>query len=135
MGFRFLEHTADALAECRAETFHGVLESAAQALYALALHEGRPEAGESRAIHVTGDAREDLLIRWLQELIFLLETEQFVATAFAFGPEEPRTVSAQVHGYLCAPEDRAEEVKSATYHKLEVTEVQGELVARVVFDL
>lgn len=135
MGFRFLEHTADMRAECRAPTFTGVLETAAQALYALTLRETRAGRDSTCTIAVKGSSREELLVRWLQELIFLLDVDRFVATEFTFSGDDPSGVTAEVRGYICLPDERAEEVKSATYHELEVRDTDEGCVAHVIFDL
>jgi SHS2 domain-containing protein len=136
MYFRFLEHTADVQVECFAETFHGLLEASARALYALALRHVRSDNNEeARSVQVTGVSYEDTLVRWLQELIYLLDVEGFVATTFTFAQDEEGTVSARLGGYRCKTEDRAEEVKSATYHEIQVRETAEGFMARVIFDL
>ena len=43
--------------------------------------------------------------------------------------------NAHIAGYGCAAEDRAEEVKSATYHELEILETDDGFVGRIIFDL
>ena len=133
--FEFLDHTADVQAECRADDFPGLLEAAARALYALTLRDVRAGHDETRTFEITGESREEILVRWLQELIFLLDVERFVATAFVFSAAEKHGVTATLRGYHCEPADRAEEVKSATYHEIEVRETDQGLVARVIFDL
>ncbi len=135
MPFRFLEHTADARIECVGRDFADLLEVAAHALYAIALRDRREDARLVRAIRVEGENREETLIRWLQELIFLLETESFVAVRFEFEAVTGSGVSAAVNGYACPPDERAEEVKSATYQQLSVRDTPEGLVARITFDL
>ena len=135
MGFRFLDHTADVQVECRADSFAGLLVKAADALYAIALHQRDDGCGETRTVAVSGDTREEILVRWLQELIFLLETEHFVAARIAFADPIGDTATAQMEGYCCAPAGRAQEVKAATYHGIEVRETGGGFLARITFDL
>ncbi len=135
MSFRFLEHTADVQVECCAASFHGLLEAAAHALYALALREMRAEVHSTRSIEVKGESREDILVRWLQELIFMLEVERFVATEFAFAADDPLAFVAELRGYTCAPKERVQEVKGATYHEIELRETGEGFTARVIFDL
>jgi SHS2 domain-containing protein len=135
MGYRFLEHTADVQVELDAADFPGLLEAGTEALYALTLRERRNSVGESETVFVTGDSREDILVRWLQELIFLLDTKGFVATAFALEENGSRAVAGVLEGYRCGPDERAEEVKSATYHEIEVRRQEDGFIARVIFDL
>ena len=135
MPFRFLEHTADIQVECRARTFDGLLETAANALYAIAFKDLRPLADIEHAVEISGAGREETLVCWLQELVFLMDAERFVATEFLFGRVNDRGVQARLRGYTYDPGERAEEVKGATHHELEVRETGEGLVARVIFDL
>lgn len=143
MTFIFLEHTADARVECRAGTFTGLLETAAAALYALALRNVRCERAVTRVIEAAGGDREEVLVSWLQELLFLLDTQCFVAVACEWQDApavHPAALPAlrfpvRVTGYVCAPDERAEEVKAVTYHGMEVQDTQCGCMARIVFDL
>lgn len=149
MGYKFLEHTADVQAECRADTFVGLLESAARALYSVALKKQRKLARKKHELFVSGANREEVVVRWLQELVFLLETDGFVAVKYHWDgahtdeQQEPPpalhdnviTVHCTAEGYFCRPEDRGEEVKGATYHGLTVEKNQQGFLARVIFDL
>lgn len=143
MGYRFLEHTADVQAECRADTFTGLLESATRALYSVALKKQRKSAHARHEVFVSGATYEEVVVRWLQELVFLLETDGFVAVRFNWDGshmEQPAagevlTVHCTAEGYFCHPEDRGEEIKGATYHGLEVEKNRQGFTARVIFDL
>jgi SHS2 domain-containing protein len=141
MGYTFLEHTADVQAECRAETFTGLLETAARALYSVALDKQRKSVKTSHDLSVSGANHEEVVVRWLQELVFLLETDGFVAVRFKWdvprtdAPEGAPAVHCTAKGYVCDPEDRGEEVKGATYHGLNVEKTEAGFMARIVFDL
>ena len=135
MPFRFLEHTADARIECVGRDFAELLESAAEGLYAVALRKRRTDMTLDRTVHVAGADREEVLVRWLQELLFLLDTERFVAARFQFEPASEREVRAHARGYACAADERAEEVKSATYQQLCVRGTEQGLLAQFTLDL
>jgi SHS2 domain-containing protein len=135
MPFLFLEHTADARIECTGRDFAEILESASEGLYAISIRRRRTDASIERRIHVTGNSREETLIRWLQELIFLLDAEHFVAAQFHFRSASELEAEVLAEGYVCPAEERAEEVKSATYQQLSVRETKHGLAAQVTFDL
>lgn len=135
MPFRFLDHTADVQVECCAETFAALLETSAQALYAVTLNEKQERRDQERTIAVTGANYEEILIRWLQELIFLLDIDHFVGTRFEFQESSELEVVARASGYACSREERAEEVKSATYHELVVQQNEDGFLARFILDL
>jgi SHS2 domain-containing protein len=135
MPFRFLDHTADVQVECRAATFTALLETSADSLYAVTLRERHDRSDRERTIAVAGANREEILIRWLQELIFLLDIDHFVATQFEFEKADDQHVAVHAHGYACSREERAEEVKSATYHELVVQQNDDGFLARFILDL
>jgi SHS2 domain-containing protein len=130
-----LEHTADVQVECRAASFEGLLEEAAHALYAVALSVVHDQRDAERTVAVAAPCREEILVRWLQELLFLLDMQRFVATRYVFSVASEGCITAVLDGYICPVKDRAKEVKSTTYHGLEISETDGGLVARVIFDL
>ncbi len=135
MTFAFIEHTADMRMECHAASLEGLLTTAADGLYALALRRVRHETSVERAVTLDAADTEDLLVRWLQELIYLMESEHIVAAQREFSEVSQGRLRATLRGYVCAAEERAVEVKSATYHGLEVLERPGDYAARVTFDL
>jgi SHS2 domain-containing protein len=135
MPFRFLEHTADARIECTGRDFAELLESAAEGLYGVALRTRRTDADVESAVHAAGADREEVLVRWLQELLFLLDTEHFVAARFHFESASGCDVRARVFGYACTADERAEEVKSATYQQVRVREMEQGLLAQFTLDL
>jgi len=140
MPFRFLEHTADVRVECRAPTFPALLETAAQALYDLALRRVETGKDSERRIEVSADTDVDVLVRWLQELLFLLDVDHFVATEFSFAdakepPAQNRHAAATLRGYIHRPDARAVEIKAATYHGAEIVETDDGLVAHIILDL
>ena len=137
MPYEFLEHTADTQVECRAPSFTALLETAARAMYAVALNEVREAKELQRAVSVEGASREEVVVRFLQELLFLLDTDHFVATTFSWETNNaaPLKYTARLEGYRCAPGERTAEIKSTTYHDLEVRETPQGLVARVIFDI
>lgn len=135
VGYRFLEHTADIRAECQAASFPELLETAAQALYAVALRETRTDAHVEHEVAIQAESPEEMLVRWLQELIFLMDVEHFVATRFDLHHAAEDRVAATLRGYEYQPEERATEIKAATYHGMAVRHTNEGIVAEVIFDL
>ena len=100
-----------------------------------------PATGEAtRAREISAPDLEFLLVRWLNELIYLVQTEGFVparaAVTVTEGPEgyalraqlEGRPFDADAMGWQG-------EIKSATFHGLEVRPEAGGWWARVVLDV
>ncbi len=135
MAHRFLEHTADVQVECRGGAFEDLLREASEAFYEITLVAVRPEISVTRHLHISGRNHEELMVRWLQELLFFLETESFVATQYVFDEAQEDCVNALLDGYICTPDERSQEVKGIAYHGLRIEQDEEGLRASVIFDL
>ena len=90
--------------------------------------------GEDESHGVTVDARDraSLLVEWLEELIFLADTEAFVPERV----DDLHLAETSLRATLGGRSGRIEPlVKAATYHGLEFASADGVWHARVVLDV
>ena len=121
-----LAHTAEVRLRIRAPDF--------PALAALELGGDVPGAtGEARQIVLRAADQGALLVDWLNELIYLAETERWVAAEFA--PEEGGALELRMRVRGASVEIAPSRVKAATHHGLEVRTTPGGVEAEVVFDV
>jgi SHS2 domain-containing protein len=122
--------SADELAlELEAASPEEIFAEAAAALGEL-VADGAPGAPVTRTIELVAPTYAELLAAWLEELVFLVETESFVperAEAVVALPRADGTVS----GRRGSPRHVVEAV---TYHQLSFEHDGGAWRARVVFD-
>jgi len=141
MAYEFMEHTADVRVACTAADLTGLLNEAAAAFYAVALHARETRSEQARALSFEVYTLEELVVRWLSELLFLLDTEGFVAVEAewrlpaSIPADAPFQVTAACTGYIAGQDARAEEIKAVTYHGLSVERGPAGYEARIVFDL
>ena len=149
MTYRWVDHTSEVELEIEAAGEREVLEAAVRALAEL---QGIDTTGSTTERPLTGRAAERpltaraaerpltahaadrpaLLAAWLEELVFLAESEGFVATEVLELELDAGSVSARVAGVLDEPPPL---VKAVTYHRL-MFEPAGEVyVARVILDV
>jgi SHS2 domain-containing protein len=129
--FRWIEHTGELALEIEAPTAEQVFADALAALAEL-LQDGEEASPQSREVAVRAADQAELLAAWLEELVFLAETEGFVPKAvesFELGDGELR---ARIRGSLGDPPHL---VKAVTYHRLEVAPSDGGWRARAVLDV
>lgn len=112
----------------------GLLLSAAEGMFELMhLEKVGSVIGHSR-IEVEAYDREELLVAWLEELLFLVETRQ---VTFDIGEltlsEDGKRVGAKVDEYRISRLEK--EIKAVTYHGLQVRDTPAGLEATVVFDV
>ena len=127
--YRFVEHTAELELELEAGSAEGVLLEALRA-FAELVGGGTGEAAEF-PVALSADDLPSLLASWLDELLFLAETEQLV----------PETAEVDVEGTALAGVVRGRRgeprplVKAVTLHRLRFRPENGAWRGRVVLDV
>ena len=129
--YRWVEHTAEIELRIEASTEEAIL---ADALAAFSELVGGDEEGEParHEVVVAGPDPPARLVEWLEELVFLAETEDFVPERVANLELRGGELRAEVDGRRDRP---AHLVKAVTYHGLEVEERGDGWHARVVLDV
>jgi SHS2 domain-containing protein len=123
--FEILEHTADIGLRARAPTREELFEALGEGLATL---QGAwfPNGGTERDLGVEAPDPAALLVSWLDELLYLHETEDAVFTGLAVDRVGDTTLSARVR--LSPRGDRELEgvgIKAATYHRVDVAQEPG----------
>jgi SHS2 domain-containing protein len=134
MRYRLLEHTADALVEVHGATLEERFENAAYALFDQITDASTIVPRGEVEVSVSADSREQLLVDFLQELLFLHDTENLVFSEFAVDLEA-HSLRARAQGEVFDPSRHAKRsvVKGVTYHALEFRDAESKLV--LLFDV
>jgi SHS2 domain-containing protein len=134
--YRWTDHTAEVELEIEAPSEREVLADSIKALAELLGIgiEGPPRMGEpeQRTLHLGARDRPTLLAAWLEELVFLAESEGFVATGIEQLALGNRELTATVVGIRDEPPPL---VKAVTYHRLLFEPSERGYRARVVLDV
>ncbi len=135
-GYRYLEHTADTGIEAWGATLADAFAEAALGLFALMVDPSTVKERTERRFVVRGDDVEDLLVRWLSELIAVVDSEGLLLRRFAIDSFEGKTMVARGWGETLDPSRHEVRVavKAATYHRLSVDAGPPARV-RVILDL
>ncbi len=129
-----MDHTAEVELAIEAD---GEREVFAEALTALAELHGadagdRDDDDQWRKLSAQAPDRPALLAAWLEELLFLAETEGFVATRIVELALTVDHVDATVAGFIGRPPPL---VKAVTYHRLRFDRAESGYTAGVVLDV
>jgi protein archease len=131
---RWVDHTSEVQLQVGAESLGGLAAEAGRALGLLLLRREDPKpAGPSRLLEVESADREALLVDWLNEILFVAETEKWVPLEFEVQDASPTRLRAAARGVPVA--DPPSHVKAATFHGLRVTEGENGYHAEVIFDV
>ncbi|MCD6363325.1 MAG: archease [Synergistetes bacterium] len=133
-----VEHTADVGIKIRAETLEDLFKEAAKGLSRLmfSFRGKEPLITEEVTIEIEAEDVEELLVTWLNELIYLFESRELAFIDFEFIEFSHGRLKAKVKCAQISLENVACYVKAATYHGLFVKrEKDGWYEATVIFDV
>lgn len=129
-----LDHAAEVRLRVRGPSLGEIAAEAGRALGRLELGTERPAPqGEWRTVEVHAPDRDALLVEWLNELIYVAETESWVAVEIE--TESATDTALRVHARGVTVEETPARVKAATFHGLRVMPVPGGLEVEVVLDV
>ena len=141
--YTVFDHTADVGLEVRGESLADLLATAARAAFDQMLEDWPDKVILAEDVSVApppgleGDLGE-LLVTWLQELLFRFETRRLVPLEFDFAAADAKEVLAHVgFGRFAPGRHRTRlEIKAVTYHELQVRrESDGAWSARFILDV
>lgn len=135
--FEWFDHTADLGLRVRAHDLPTLFIEAARGLFAAMVE--NPDAircVEKKSIQLTADAIDYLMFDWLQELVFLFDTQHLLLGDWQVDVQNGR-LRAVVQGEVWDPARHvlAHEVKAVTYHGLKVEQQSDGWLAEVILDI
>jgi SHS2 domain-containing protein len=135
--YEVFEHTADIGLNAYGSTLPELFIHAAQGMESLMVAPEQVREQVSREIVVEGHDRISLLIAWLNELIFLFDTEyllfrQFQMDAFA---ETQLQAHASGEAYDAQRHDLGSAIKAVTWHEAAVEQTDDGFIAHIIFDI
>lgn len=131
-GHREVEHTADWGLDVWAADLPGLLEEAARGMFELMGAAASDEDRCHRQLEIAADDREQLLVSFLEELLFLVESEKLAIDGFLLKLAGNKLL-ARLEGGAIVSQDK--EIKAVTFHNLEIGETERGLEARIIFDV
>jgi len=136
--FEVLDHTADIGILVRAGTLEGLFTGAAQAMIQIICPHCQIVAKENHLLHLFGEDRQELMVNWLSELNFLLQTRQFLTAKTEISLLSDQELRVQVSGERINPLSHVIrcEIKAVTYHRIQVhQESDGSWRTQIYFDV
>jgi len=134
-GFQEIEHTADVEIKVWGDDLNALFIQAAKGMYHLSQirKEENKQITRSRSFSVTGMDTESLLVAFLNEVLFYLETERIAFQEFDLEFQGNGRLQAQLEGTIVKELNR--DIKAVTFHNLEIQELDTGWQVRIVFDV
>jgi len=134
MRYKPLEHTADAMVEVHGKDLGERFGNAAYAMFDQITDVTKVEPKGEIGVVLTAESRDQLLVDFLQELLFLHDTEDIVLCEFDV-TTDGKKLEARVRGEKFDEKKHPKRsvVKGVTYHQLEFDDKEG--VVTILFDV
>ncbi|MCM8787515.1 MAG: archease [Candidatus Omnitrophica bacterium] len=133
MKYKTLEHTADVGIKVFGKTIKELFKNSAFALFDF-LIDVKVKAIKKKKIKLSAQNLEDLLVGWLNELIFLFFTYQFVPIKYLISIRQNK-LEAEIYGQNLKNVKVNTEIKAATYHNLKIKKNKEGFEANIIFDV
>jgi SHS2 domain-containing protein len=135
--FTILEHPSDIGIEATEATLKEAFSEAAKGLLSIILDLSTVRTARTEALELRAQNFEDLLVRWLQEILFLYDAKGFIAKETSISELTPHSVKAALSGedFSSEKHETLLDVKAITYHQLVVREDKHGGFIRVFFDI
>ena len=139
MGKRFevIDHTADVGIAAYGVDLKEAFANAAYALFSLMTDIDSVGDNVRHNVEVNADNREELLVAWLNELIYLFEVKDVLFSRFDVAELDETSIKAACYGEnIDAQRHKMKAgVKAATYHMMQVEEGDDGCRVQVLFDI
>jgi SHS2 domain-containing protein len=128
-----IEHTADLALRVRGKDMAQLLKHAAEGMLHLSAVHTKSNEGSKVSVELKAPDREQLLVVWLEELLFGIETRTIGYRDFDIRVVEDTRCEASMREIEL--ESIGKHIKAVTFHDLRIVATQEGLEATIVFDV
>ncbi len=135
--YSVLEHTADLGLRVRGETLEQLFVHAAEAVLHCMIKVQPFEPVTTIPVGLDGRDWEDLLVRWLSEILYRIQGEKRVTVRARISSISPHRLEGMLETipYDPAHQEILCDIKAVTYHQIAVLEQHGVWEATVILDV
>lgn len=136
--FELIDHTADIGLRAYGIDLSQVFANAARGMFSLITDVELVKESLYRDVEVTAPDKEILLVGWLNELIFLFDTELILFRRFYIRSQTDTELKARCYGEKIdkSRHELKRGIKAATYHMLKIEQENSyDYRAQVLFDI
>jgi SHS2 domain-containing protein len=135
--FEIVDHTADVGIVAYGADVQELFSNAALGLFTLITEPGRIEQRLHLELEVSSEDREGLLVEWLNELIYLFDSQHILFSRFDIESLTQNKLRATCYGegFDSTKHEVKTGVKAATYHMLRLDKNGDGYRAQIIFDI
>lgn len=134
-GFSIIEHPSDVGIEARGGSMIEAFEQAAYGMMSIIVEPETILPVEEKTIVLSSVDHEQLLVKWLSEMLYLYDGEHFLPAAISVKTLAIGGLTARVTGerFDAARHTALLDVKAVTYHQIHIDEARN--IIRVFLDV
>ena len=135
--YEIIPHTADIGIKAYGKDLKELFQNAAYAMFDIIADLDGLKNSITQPIEVKAQNSEELLVAWLNELLYNFYTKQMIFFDFQIEEIGPNSLKAKAFGRHLGQNRNSlkTEIKAVTYHELEIEDVKNKCVATVIFDV
>ena len=135
--FEIIDHTADIGIIAYGADIQHLFSNAAIGLFSLITEVDSIKENVQREIGLSSQDRENLLVEWLNEVLYIFDVERIVFKRFEFDKLNGSELKVSCFGdkINLSKQKIKREVKAATYHMLAINKEDNGYKAQIIFDI
>jgi SHS2 domain-containing protein len=135
--YEVIDHTADTGISVTGRNLEELFALAGCAMFDLMVDVEKVKPEQEAKVSLEADSLEELLVTWLNELLFRAEVSGMFFSRFEVLSVSNNHLEAVIKGepYNEKEHPIGQSIKAATYHELQVARKNREWLARVIFDI
>jgi SHS2 domain-containing protein len=139
--YKVLEHPADIGIEVQGIDIKEAFENAGYGLYDLMFDSQKIESINNKYVDLTSYDLESLLVKWLNEILYFFETEDFIGNTISISSIEGKNDEFRLKGRIIGETFSKEKhdfkigVKAVTFHQLKIQKYDDNITIQVFFDI
>jgi SHS2 domain-containing protein len=137
--FKFFDHTADAKFQAYGKSMEEAFSNAALAMFSIITDTEKINKKTKKEIKAEGRDLKSLLYNFLEELLFLIDTENFLLNSIKEISIKETNGKFRLNALVLG--DKAEnyetngDIKAVTYNEMEINEEKDKFMVQVVVDI
>lgn len=135
--YKIIDHTADVCVRVSGNSLEEIFIGSARAMMEVITDVKKVKPSREFSITAYGENYEELLVKWLQELLYLHEVEKMVFTDFKIKLENATAAVGKAYGEKIdiGRHEFYSNIKAVTYHNLKIVSSRGKYRVDIVFDI
>ena len=135
--YRITKHQTELAVRISGSSQADLFANSAFALFDVMTDPATIEIKERIPLEIEGSDREDLMVNWMRELLYLYQASGYLLKEFKISQVKDTVVKAEVCGEKIDP-DRHEikqEIAAVAFHKSRMEKTGNQWIAQVIFEL